>query len=163
MSKLYFTRAGAERIIRQKQELLNNLRLTQQQKGTVAEDSVNAWHDNFSFEQLTLKEQMISAQIAEINEKINRMFVVDKITTNTSRLRIGHLAILNIEGEVKIYLVGGFEDSDMSANPQVVSYLSPLISQFVGEEQGHVAEVQIGGGLKYVILQEIKLQQIQEG
>lgn len=157
MSKLYFTRAGRDRIIRQQQELFDNLRSIQKQKGESVTTGGNEWHDNFSFEQLTLKEQMISAQISEINEKIDRMFVVEEIATNTNKLRIGHLAVLDVEGETKIYLVGGFEDSDTNANPPVISYLAPLISQFIGEERGFVAEVQIEGELKRVVLQDIKL------
>ncbi len=159
MAKLYFTRAGADRITRQKQELISKLKSTQGQKGEAAEIGGNQWHDNFSFEQLMREEQMLNAQIAEINEKIGNMTVVDEAPVDIDKLRIGHIAVLDVEGEPKTYLVGGFEDSDTSADPPVISYLAPLIRQFIGKEQGHAAKVQIAGKLKQVTLEDIKLKQ----
>lgn len=159
MSKLYFTRAGADRITRQKQELVNKLRSTQGQKGEAAEIGGNQWHDNFSFEQLCREEQMLNTQIAEINEKIGNMTVVDEAPTNIDKLRIGHIAVLDVEGEAKTFIVGGFEDSDTNFNPAVISYLAPLIRQFIGKEQGHTVKVQIAGKLKQVTLEEIRMKQ----
>lgn len=162
MSKLYFTRVGAERIMRQKQQLLEELKSTQKQKGEAVKSGGNEWHDNFSFEQLTLSEQRISVQISEINEKISKMLIIDRVSPDTSRLRLGHVATLNIEGEEKTFLIGGFEDFDMESTPPVVSYLAPIVSQFIGEERGHVAGVEVGGSIKFIMLQDIRLQQKKE-
>lgn len=159
MSRLYFTRTGAERILRKKQELLAKLKATQEQKAEAVKTGGNDWHDNFSFEQLTLVEQMTSGEISDINEKINRMFVVDKVSPDTSKLRMGHLAVLFVDGQEKTCLVGGFEDSDGSANPPVISYLAPLISPFLGEGRGTVAEVEVMGKFQHVTLLDIQLPQ----
>jgi len=158
MARLYFTRTGADRIMRQKQELRDKLKSTQGQKGEAAQVGGNQWHDNFSFEQLTRDEQMINAQLAEINEKTSDMVVMDEVSSDITKLRIGHIAILDVEGEQKTYRVGGFEDSDSAVDPPVISYLAPLIRQFIGKEQGYVVRVQIAGRIKQVTLEEISLQ-----
>ncbi len=156
MPKLYFTREGAKRIRQQKHDLREKLRSTQNQKGEAAEVGGNQWHDNFSFEQLSRDEQMINKQITEINEKIGQMVVIDEPPRDTNRLRIGHRATLEIDGEKKTYLVGGYEDSNTESNPPVISYLAPLISQFIGKEEGDTAQVLTIGERKTVTLVEIK-------
>lgn len=157
MSFLYFTRAGADRITRQKNELLNKLKATQGQKGEAAEVGGNQWHDNFSFEQLTRDEQMLNRQIADINEKMSQMTIVDEAPADISKLRIGHIAVLDVDGEQLVYLVGGYEDSDPKTTPPVISYLAPLISRFIGKEQGFTSRVPIANKIKQVTLEEIRM------
>lgn len=162
MSNLYFTRTGADRIMRRKNELFAKLKSTQGQKGEAAEVGGNQWHDNFSFEQLMRDEQMINSQISDLNKKIAEMVVVDEAPTDTNKLRIGHIAVLDVDGEAKTYQVGGFEDSEVSTDPPIISYLAPLIRQFIGKEQGHTARVQIAGKLKRVTLEDIQLSKKEE-
>jgi transcription elongation GreA/GreB family factor len=156
MPKLYFTRAGADRITRQKLDLMDKLKDKQSQKGEAAEVGGNQWHDNFSFEQLMRDEQMVNSQIANINEKLASMQVVEEAPTDTTQLRIGHIAVLDVGGETKTYQIGGYEDSSAETDPPIVSYLAPVVRQFIGKEQGHVATVQIAGKPKQVSLEEIK-------
>ena len=157
MPKLYFTRTGADRIVLRKQELIDKLKSTQGQKGEAAEVGGNQWHDNFSFEQLMRDEQMLNVQIAEISAKINEMVIVDEAPADVSQLRIGHIAVLDVEGDVKVYKVGGFEDSESATNPPIISYLAPLIRPFIGKEQGYSARVSIAGKVKLITLEEIRL------
>ncbi|MBI3888601.1 hypothetical protein HY311_02310 [Candidatus Nomurabacteria bacterium] len=162
MARLYFTRSGADRITRQKQELFDKLKSKQGQKGEAAEIGGNQWHDNFSFEQLCREEQMLNAQIAEINAKMAEMMVVDEAPTDTTELRIGHIAVLDVDGEAKVYQVGGFEDSEANVDPPVISYLAPLIRPFIGREQGHTTRLQIAGKTKQVTLDDIRLPRKEE-
>ena len=146
MAQLYFTRAGAERIQKQKEELVKKLQNTQSRQGEAAEVGGNVWHDNFSFEQLKREEQMLNQQISEINDKMRNMLVLDRVATDTSRLRIGHVALLEIDGEKELqaYQIGGFEDFNPDSNPRVVSYLAPLVAQLIGEKTGHAVFVETG-------------------
>ncbi len=144
--------------MRQKQALFDKLRSIQGQKGEAAEVGGNQWHDNFSFEQLSRDEQMVNAQITEINRKIADMVVIDQPPDDTSKLRIGHIALLDVNGEIKTYLVGGFEDSESSTKPQVISYLAPLIRQFIGKERGYTTSIKIDEKTVEVTLEEIQLQ-----
>ena len=157
MSKLYFTRSGADRIMQKKQDLLIKLKTTQGKKAEAADVGGNQWHDNFSFEQLMRDEDMLNLQIKEVNEIISRMVIVDQASTDISKLRIGHIAVLETEGDIKSYLIGGFEDSEEDTDPPVISYLAPLIRQFIGKAVGHVSSVQIEGRLKKVTLKDIIL------
>ncbi len=159
MSRLYFTRIGAERIMRRKQELFDKLKNIQSQKGEAAEVGGNQWHDNFSFEQLMRDEQMVNAQITELNQKISDMAVIDEVSVDTSKLRIGHLAVLDVGGETKTYLIGGFEDSDPNSVPPVISYLAPLVRSFIGKEQGHTVLLRIAKTDTQVTLEKIQLPQ----
>lgn len=163
MPKLYFTRAGADRIMRRKAELLEIFRNTQRQKGEAVEIGGNQWHDNFSFEQLARDEHMLNAQIAEINGKIDDMVIAPDTPADIGRLRIGHVAALDVDGETKIYLVGGFEDSDPAADPPVISYLAPLIRPFIGKEPGNSGEISVDGRTKQVTLREVRLPPRREG
>jgi transcription elongation GreA/GreB family factor len=109
---------------------------------------------------LKREEQMINQQIAAINDKMRNMLVLDQVATDTSRLRIGHVAMLEIEGESQLqaYRIGGFEDFDPDSDPQVVSYLAPLVAQFIGEKTGYIAFVETGvSQSKKVTLLEIWL------
>ena len=157
MSKLYFTKKGADRITRQKLELMDKLKATQAQKGEAAIVGGNQWHDNFSFEQLTRDEDMINKQIAQVNEKIGRMVVLDEAPKDTDKLRIGHLVVLDVEGETREYVVGGFEDSEPNEVPPVISYLAPLVSKLIGKEVGESVVVELGGRRKTVEIQEIRM------
>lgn len=154
---LYFTREGADRITRQKQELYRQLRKTQGLKGEAAEIGGNQWHDNASFEMLCEEERKLNGQIAEINQKISEMVVLDDDLPNTDKLRIGHLAVLDVDGEEIVYRIGGFEDSDLTADQPVISYLAPIVRKLIGKEEGEEIRVDVNGKVKTVTLMEIKL------
>lgn len=157
MSKLYFTRAGAARLQAEKRSLFKELENTQGQKGEAAEVGGNQWHDNFSFEELSRKEQILNRQIRDVNNKINNMVIVEDLNLDTNELRIGHIAVLDVDGERKTVIVGGYGDSDSESDPPTVSYLAELLCQFIGKEQGDVARVRIAGKFKEVTLLDIRL------
>jgi transcription elongation GreA/GreB family factor len=155
LDKLYFTPKGAERIRQQRVDLLNKLRSIQGQKGEAAEVGGNVWHDNFAFEQLERETTQVNHQIREVNEKISNMVVIRDAPPDTEKLRIGLLAHLDIEGEEKIYLVGGYEDGDLTANPPVVSYNAPLMAGFFLKAAGTERVINIGGKSKKATLTDI--------
>jgi transcription elongation GreA/GreB family factor len=152
---LYFTRDGAERLYNQKQELVTRLLSTQRQKGAAAETGGNQWHDNFSFEELSRQEMMLNEQIRAINAKLSEMVVLDRLPFNTSRLRIGFIATLTVDGEHRRLRVGGYEDSDPTLDPPVVSYNAPLVSELMGEEAGFEITINIAGQERHVVLEAI--------
>lgn len=158
MEKLYFTRIGYNRIMNRKGELFKKLREVQAEKGNAAEVGGNQWHDNFSFEDLCRQEFVLNAQIAEINEKLNLMVVVENALNQTSQLRIGHIAVLNVDGERRVVKVGGYEDSNPVAKPSIVAYNAPLIGRLIGEEVGSEIVVDLGGKDRRIVLEKIILE-----
>lgn len=158
MKKLYFTKAGAERMFQEKEELFQKLRETQGQKGEAAEVGGNQWHDNFSFEELVRQEFILNKQITEVNKKIEEMVILSEMAKDTSHLRIGHIAVLDVGGIIKKVKIGGYGDYDLNANPQTIAYNAPLVSQLFGEEKGSQASVRVMGAMKTVILEDILLE-----
>lgn len=158
MKKLYFTKAGAERMFQEKEDLFQKLRETQGQKGEAAEVGGNQWHDNFSFEELVRQEFMLNKQITELNKKIEEMVILSEMSKDTSHLRIGHIAVLDVGGIIKKVKIGGYGDYDLKADPPTIAYNAPLVSQLFGEEQGSQSSVRIEGAMKAVTLEDILLE-----
>ena len=127
----------------------------QAQKGDAAETGGNQWHDNFSFEQLVREEDSLIGQIEQLSQKIEKAVVVREPPLDTQTLQIGHIAVLDIDGEEKRVKVGGFEDSNLSVDPPIVSYTAPLIAQLIGEEVETCVSVQIRGKIQEIILGSI--------
>lgn len=158
MPRYYVTRSGAEKLQAKKQELQQKLKKTQGQKGEAAEVGGNVWHDNFSFEQLGRDEQMLNKQITDLNAILVSLVIVD-MPKDCSVLTIGHIARLNVDGQPKTIIVGGFNEGDTNADPPVLSYTAPLVAPFTGQEVGHEATIDLPGGKKVVVLESIELQQ----
>lgn len=159
MEKLYFTKKGLEKILNQKTELFKKLREVQSKKGEAAEIGGNQWHDNFSFEELARQEFMLTSQIREINEKVAKIVIVDEVSKDTSRLQIGHIATLDIDGKHKILKIGGYEDTEQNANPPIIAYNAPLIRPFIGKEVEYTISLNLGGKTKTVTLEKIFLEE----
>jgi transcription elongation factor GreA len=156
VSILYFTRAGADRITRQKEELVEKLKEAQLRKGEAA-GAAHDWHDNADYEQAQRDEAQINGQLATINGTMSDMVVIDRVSPDTSKLRLGQIAVLEVGGETKTYLIGGYEDSDPNADPPVISYLAPLVARLIGKEEGDSIKVAIAGDMKLVTLVGIRL------
>lgn len=158
MPKRYFTPAGVRRLEDRRKALADKLREIQGQKGEAAEVGGNQWHDNFSFEDLSRQEMMVNKQLAELSEIENDMVVVWAVPQQTERLSIGHVAVLDFGGEMRVFRVGGYDESDPKTNPQTVAYNAPLLAPFFGEEEGHEEVVQIGNVRTHATLEEIRLE-----
>lgn len=157
MTKVYVTREGADRLRKQRDELRQQLKDTQAQKGEAAEVGGNVWHDNFSFEDLSRREDMLNHQLRTIGEVLSSISIVDEKPKDTNRLRIGHVAVLDIDGEEKTFLIGGYGDSDLSTTPAVISYDAPLVRGLIGKGEGDSINVNIGGKRKTIEIIEIQL------
>jgi len=75
---------------------------------------------------------------------------------NDEFLQIGHIAFLEFDdGEEREYEIVGFGESDLSATPQKIEYLAPIVRKFVNKEVDTIAKVNIGGKVRKIILVEI--------
>ena len=149
------TREGYGRLMKRKLELFVQLKEAQGKKGEAAEVGGNVWHDNFSFEELCRQEMMLNKSIADLNTQINRAKMVEAPTSDNI-LQIGHIAVLLLDDEEdRQYEIAGFGETDLNANPPKVEYLAPIVKNFVGEEVGTIASVEIGGKTRRIALVEI--------
>ncbi len=155
MPKFYFTPRGVDRIEERRRALRGQLREIQGEKGEAAEVGGNQWHDNFSFEELSRQEMMLNSQIAELNRIMDNMVIVRTVSSDADHLSIGQVAVLDLAGERKAFRVGGYDESDLEANPPMIAYNAPLIAPFIGAEAGHQEVIYIGGVARQATLEEI--------
>jgi len=157
MKQIFVTRKGLRVLEIRRLELLKKLKAVQKQKGPAVEDGT--WHDNFSFEQLICEENAVSKQLLDIREILDVVIIVSDVPSDTKTLQIGHVARLYIEHDdvTKMVVVGGFGETDLSTEPPIVEYCTPLLDPFYGYEEGHEAIVQLGGISKKVVLESIKM------
>src|SRR3989344_2929887 len=153
---LYFTRKGADRIQRQLKEFEDKLREVQGTKAHMIDVGGDCWHDNAGFEEAVRQEHMANGRIGETRRKIAQMKVIDGPPPNTEKLRIGHVAHLLVDGEERVALIGGYEDSEAETDPPVMSYLAPLVREFIGKEVGDEEAVAVAGVVKTVVLEKIE-------
>lgn len=149
------TKKGYSRLLQRKIELFEQLRKTQGKKGEAAEVGGNVWHDNFSFEELCRQEMILNRRIADLNEQINHVKMVE-FPTGDEFLQIGHIAVLLLDDEEeRQYEIAGFGETDLNANPPRVEYLAPIVKNFIGKEIDTTANVKIGGKTRRIALVEI--------
>lgn len=151
---------GYNKLILRRQELFDQLKKVQGKKGEAAEVGGNVWHDNFTFEELGRQEMMINKKIADVSIQINCAKLIGE-PVNDKFLQIGHIAIFEFDdGEERKYEITGFGESDLSANPQKVEYLAPIVKKFIGTETNTFAKVEIGGKMREITLIEILRKEI---
>lgn len=154
--KLYCTKRGADALLAKKQRIIQDLAYVQLRKGETVSQG-ETWHDNAEFEECVRKESMLNSQMAELSRAINKLVVIDQVSQDTSRLRIGQVAVLDVGGSQRECLVGGYEETDLNAVPQVISYLAPLIRPFIGKEPGHTEIMTVSGKRVEVVLEDVTL------
>jgi transcription elongation GreA/GreB family factor len=155
------TREGYAKLIEKKQSFVDQLKDTQFKKGEAAEVGGNAWHDNFSFEELGRQEAMLNKRIADASAEINRAELVES-PTDEEYLQIGHVAVFEFDdGEERKFEIAGFGESEIAATPPKVEYLAPLVREFVGKEAGTCAKVEIGGRSREITLVKIMRKEAQ--
>ncbi len=156
MRKVKVTSRGLKLLFAKKKDLISQLKHIQSQKGEAAEIGGNQWHDNFAFEDLVRQETAKNKQIADISLIIQNAEVVEESPKDCSVLRVGHLATLLFDnGEEKTFFVAGYGESDLSANPKKIEYLSPLIKDFFEQPEGTETEIELSGIKRLVVLSKI--------
>lgn len=159
MKKVLVTKKGLLDLVKKKVEVYEKLRQAQSQKGEAAEVGGNVWHDNFAFEELERQEHMLNKQIEDLNRIISQAVEVPGRPTGNDMLQIGHLAHIYFkeDNETKIYMIGGYGESDLKASPPVIEYGAPVIRHLFRKTEGTEAKVEIGGRKKTLILMKIEL------
>ncbi len=159
MKKLFATKKGIDVLQNRRLEWMGKLKYIQGQKGEAAEVGGNQWHDNFSFEDLCRQESVANKQISDISRQLSLVVEVPAFPRDIETLKIGHVAHLYIEEdkEMKVVIVGGLCESDLTTNPQTIEYIAPLLLPFFGQSEGYEHQIKIRGGTKTVTLEKIEL------
>jgi len=143
--KIFVTQLGYAALLNEKDALIIKLREVQFKKGKAAANDTNSWHDNAEFDVYAQEEKILGEQAAQIVDQLERALVI-KPPTSTKLVEIGHIITIQPEeGQEKVYLVGGYRDTDLTQKPPKLSYDAPLIRPFLAASVGQKVVVNIRG------------------
>lgn len=159
MKQIFVTKKGLQALEAKRIELMGKLKAVQGQKGEAAEVGGNVWHDNFAFEELVRQENTLNKQLRDTRKELDAVKMVSDTPSDTETLQVGHIAHLYIEDDdtTKVFVVGGYGESDLNAEPPIIEYNAPILKPFFGQEEEYEAIIQLGGVCKNVVLETIEL------
>lgn len=150
--RLYFTKNGLKKLKKEIDKLTKKIVELQSQTAYVAEVGGNQYHDNASYEMLTIDIRGIDHRISEAYHCLNKAVLVEA-PENTERVSIGtRVNILENERE-EIWEIAGFGESDMSR--KIVAYNTPLASLLIGKHEGDIIKGIIAG--KHTTIEILKI------
>ncbi len=155
--KRVLTRAGMEKMKERLSGYEKDLRDLRASKSEAAQVGGDEWHDNFSFEQLVVRENQLMAQIDKIKEIINQAEIISPAAgiSSNGKVAIGSVVRIVIDGEPeKTITVTGFMESDPSVNS--VSYSSPLGAALWGAKKGDRREVMMKKKSKRITIIDVR-------
>jgi hypothetical protein len=155
---VYVTKKGYEALLKRHYDLMERLKVIQKQKGETVELGGDTWHDNFAFEELVRQERVLNKQVGDASRDIAQAVIVTGKPKDTVTLQVGHIAYIYFMDDetMKEVVVGGFGETNLSADPPVVDYGAPIVKPFFGFEVGHEAEVILDGKNRCLVLDSIK-------
>jgi transcription elongation GreA/GreB family factor len=157
IERVYVTQSGYHSLLKRKDELVEQLRSSQFDKGKAAAGDSNSWHDNAEYDMHARNELMIAEQVAAMISQIEKVQIVELPSENKT-VAVGHIVTLErSDGETKTYEVGGFEETDLRLSPKRLSYDAPILREFFGKPVGHRSLVQIGERVDELVLIDIRL------
>jgi transcription elongation GreA/GreB family factor len=158
MEQVFVTQSGYEALLKRKDELVAQLRASQFDKGRAAAGDSNSWHDNAEYDMHARNEVMLAEQVAKIMSLIEKVSIVQS-PTHTETVAVGHMVTLRTkDGELKVYEVGGFGETDLQLSPKKLSYDAPMLREFFGKPIGHSSTVKTGEKMNELLLVDIRLQ-----
>jgi transcription elongation GreA/GreB family factor len=138
----YFTEQGRRDLIATRDDLQRQLRELKSERSGHAEQLQSRTEDEHGCTEHFDNERqqfLLEQRIMSLQELIRTATIVEP-PTDTTRLRIGHIATLQrsdsdgkLIGNPERYFVGGYESTDIKAMPPALSYTAPILSVFLGQ------------------------------
>jgi transcription elongation factor GreA len=121
-------------------------RLIQRIQDAIADDSNLA--ENPEYQAARVDQEINEARIAEVEDKLARVEVIDvsKLSGDTIRFGATTMLIDLDSGEQKVWQIVGEPEAD--ANKGKISVTSPLARALIGKNKGDTVEVEAPGGAK---------------
>ena len=121
-------------------------RLIQRLQQAIADDSNLA--ENSEYQAAKADQEINEARIAELEDKLARIEVIDVSKLSGDTIRFGATATLIDEdsGEKKVWQIVGEPEAD--ANKGKISVASPVARALIGKNKGDTVEVEAPGGAK---------------
>jgi transcription elongation factor GreA len=124
------------------------------EKGEAASTGGNAWHDNFSFEQLEHQERTIRHQIAQLRVRLSSVELVDEHTDATGLVAIGsEIDVRFDDGTARRLRIVGHGESDPTSGK--IAYDTPLGAAVLGASVSQHREFNVGRRRRSVTVERI--------
>jgi transcription elongation factor GreA len=121
-------------------------RLIQRIQEAIADDTNLA--ENSEYQAAKADQEINEARIAELEDKLARVEVIDvsKLSGDTIRFGATATSIDKDSGEKKIWQIVGEPEADV--NKGKISVISPVARALIGKNNGDIVEVEAPGGAK---------------
>ncbi|OHA16251.1 MAG: hypothetical protein A3H57_05005 [Candidatus Taylorbacteria bacterium RIFCSPLOWO2_02_FULL_43_11] len=139
---LYFTRSGLTKIREDIEKLEKRLQDLQSQTAIVAEVGGDQWHDNSAYESLVIDIRGVDRRLAELHRILNAAKLVEP-PTNVDKVTIGTKVKIICDGEVAMWEIVGFGESEPDLN--FIAYNTPLAAIIMGRCKGEIVKGKIAG------------------
>ena len=140
--KLYFTRKGIRKLCGEIEKLTKKLADLQSQTAYIAEVGGDQYHDNASYEMLTIDIRGIDRRVSDAHRCLNMAVVVDS-PINTKRVTIGVKVKILRDGEESVWEIAGFGESD--PDKKIIAYNTLLASLLLGKQKYEIIQGTIAG------------------
>jgi transcription elongation GreA/GreB family factor len=138
----YFLAKDYDALIAKIEALNHEMEEAGQEKGRMAEQTSETWHDNFGFEDQERAQMKISKRLEDFIEMKNEAELVVRHLPD----EVGIGAFVTIEderGQTRRFKVSSYQVLDQEDEAEV-SYAAPLAKPFLGAKVGDSREVEIG-------------------
>ncbi len=152
--KLYFTRHGIELLKEEIRKLEKELQDLQAQTAYVAEVGGNQYHDNSSYELLTIDIRGIDWRLKNAHHSLNQAVLVGD-PTEVDTVSIGTRIKIMRDGKTATWDIVGFGES----NPEngLLAYNTPIASLILGKRVGDSISGFISGKHTEIEILEISI------
>jgi len=152
MSKVYLTRAKYEELLKELDRLKREERRNVAKEIGIAREKGDL-RENAEYDAAKDKQAHIEKRIAELEDKLSRVEMVESLNIETSKVNIG--AFVELEDQKSkekiVYELVGPDESNYDLNK--ISVTSPVGRGLLGHEKGEVVKIQVpAGALEYKVL-----------
>lgn len=150
--KFYFTRRGLTKLHKEIEQLENKLKELQSQTAYVAEVGGDQYHDNASYEMLTIDIRGMDRRLSDAHRCLNQAILIEP-PMNFDKVTIGTCVRIVRDGDETTWEIVGFGESD--PDRKMLAYNTPLASLVMGKRKGEVVSGVIAGRKTEIEILEI--------
>lgn len=150
--KFYFTRRGLIKLQKEIERLENKLKELLSQTAYVAEVGGDQYHDNASYEMLTIDIRGMDRRLSDAHQCLNQATLVEP-PMNFDKVTIGTCVRIVRDGEETTWEIVGFGESDPNRN--MLAYNTPFAYLIMGKHKGEIVSGTIAGRKTEIEILEI--------
>ncbi len=157
--KAFVTEKGLLNLQEQLKEKKEFLKQLQEEKAHAYSASGDGWHDNPGWTQLGQQEEMLSAEIGKLEQRLSQAVMIDLSKIQDKRVQIGSKVTFVMKNRVTekeslhtMFIVGTGESN---VKKQMISYDSPIGKALYNLEIGEEREAELPSGKALLKVEEV--------